>query len=109
MRPPVVTPPESGSKMVARSGPTRAPASAPARLVSTRPLTSRQTLGYAWLCDYVQRYGYAPTLRELSAALGRPGTDAAEDLLAALERRGLVQRDPMRARAIRLLGSGRAA
>lgn len=47
-----------------------------------------------------------PTVRELGAALGISSNNAVADLLAALERKGLLERTPNRARSLRPTSDG---
>ena len=58
---------------------------------------------YDGLCRYYRQYGYAPTLRELTAMLGWASTNSTRHHLAALEEVGLIERDYGAARGIRLL------
>lgn len=51
---------------------------------------------------YRDRYGFAPTVREIGEHLGIGSTNAVCDLLAALERKGLIARVPGSPRAIAL-------
>lgn len=66
------------------------------------PLTQRQAEVLAFLRAFVARHGYAPSLREIANALSIASTNAVNDHLRALGRKGYVERDRMRARSIRL-------
>lgn len=52
--------------------------------------------------------GSPPTHRELGLALGIRSTNAVADLLAGLERRGLVWRAPFKSRVLRVTAAGYA-
>jgi len=58
-------------------------------------------LGY--IKDFVRTAGYPPTVRELCAALGMTSTNAVNDHLKALERKGLISRDRRKGRGIRIV------
>jgi repressor LexA len=66
------------------------------------PKRQRQVL------DFIERFlaghGYPPTLREIGAALEIRSTNAVNDHLLALERKGLISRDRSRSRGIILQG-----
>lgn len=57
----------------------------------------------------VRLRGYPPTIRELGDELGIASTNGVNDHLEALERKGLIERAPMRNRAMRITTAGRAA
>jgi DNA-binding MarR family transcriptional regulator len=57
---------------------------------------------YLVLRTHTLRYGYAPTVREIARALGRLSANAVTRHLNRLAEVGLIEREPGRARAIRL-------
>lgn len=71
---------------------------------AAEPLTPRQQEIYRLIAEHTRRLGYPPTLRELCEATGIKSTNGITDHLAALERKGWIERIDTRARAIRLLG-----
>lgn len=73
-----------------------------------RPLTERQAEVLAFLRERIGRFGQSPTIREIVSEFGFSGTNAAVGHLDALERRGLIRRDPL-ARGIRLVDGSAAA
>lgn len=54
--------------------------------------------------DFIARYeadnGFTPTIRELCGEMGVKSTNAVNDVLKALERKGLIRRSTMKARSI---------
>ena len=58
--------------------------------------------------DNIRRIaGFPPSIRELCLALGVSSTNAVADHLKALEKKGAIQRDRMKARSLRLTRRGR--
>jgi repressor LexA len=68
-------------------------------------LTGRQQEVLNHLVDVMRREGRAPTVREIAAHFRIASPKGVSDHLAALERKGYLQRDPGRARNIRLTRS----
>jgi repressor LexA len=68
-------------------------------------LTERQRA----VLEYIQRStedsGYPPTIREIGEALGIRSTNGVNDHLKALERKGVLQRDTSKSRAIGIRGA----
>jgi SOS-response transcriptional repressor LexA len=58
---------------------------------------------YDYLRRYIGRYRYAPTLREMQAAVGWQSANSATYYLAQLEEVGLIERDYGASRGIRLV------
>ncbi|MFQ4137928.1 transcriptional repressor LexA [Nodosilinea sp. PGN35] len=54
------------------------------------------------LRQWVAIHGYAPTIREMKTALKASSTSSVQDLLERLQRKGLIDRQRGRSRAIRL-------
>ena len=65
-----------------------------------KALTSRQQEALDFLATYIDKNGYAPSVRELCEALGGIGTAAGQGHLIALEVKGFITRQPSIARAI---------
>jgi repressor LexA len=76
---------------------------------SARVLTGRQQEIWDFLVQYVDRWGYPPTVREIGEAVGLASPSTVHAHLANLERAGLVKRDPTKPRALELLGPRRGA
>src|SRR4051812_36888924 len=70
-------------------------------------LTARQRKVLEVIRDSVQRRGYPPSMREIGEAVGLTSTSSVSHQLRALQRKGFLQRDPNRPRAVvvRLPGS----
>lgn len=72
-----------------------------------RGLTDRQQAVLAYIEQYVADVGYPPTIREIGVALDIRSTNGVNDHLKALERKGFIERDESKSRAIQMKqGSG---
>ena len=71
-----------------------------------RKLTGRQREVIAFIRGHQAEHGYAPTIREIGDAMGISSTNAVNDHLKALERKGRIRRTPGASRAIRILEVG---
>lgn len=60
----------------------------------------RQRQVLRFIAQSIASRGVPPTYRELCDLLGVSSTNAVNDLLAALERKGLIRRDVMKSRAV---------
>ncbi|MGW1028512.1 transcriptional repressor LexA [Streptomyces sp. NPDC002577] len=65
-------------------------------------LTSRQESIVRFIADTVQRQGYPPSMREIGTAVSLASTSSVAHHLMALERKGVLYRDPHRPRAYRV-------
>jgi repressor LexA len=65
-----------------------------------RPLTMRQQKVLKVIRDSVARRGYPPSVREIGEAVGLKSPSSVAHQLTALERKGLLRRDPNRPRAV---------
>lgn len=65
--------------------------------------TQRATLDY--ITSHITKHGFAPTIREIGEACGGIKTNAVNDRLIALERKGYISRVIGKARTIRVLGT----
>ncbi|MGH3975460.1 MAG: transcriptional repressor LexA, partial [Pseudonocardiaceae bacterium] len=63
-------------------------------------LTPRQRQVLEVLRDWVERFGYPPSVREIGEAVGLTSTSSVAHQLRALERKGYLRRDPNRPRAV---------
>ena len=69
-------------------------------------LTTRQQEVLDFIADHVRYIGYPPTAREIADALGLASPHSATRFLRALEKKGFIEREPNRSRAIRLVNRG---
>jgi len=63
-------------------------------------LTPRQRRVLEVIRDWVKRFGYPPSVREIGEAVGLTSTSSVAHQLRALERKGDLRRDPNRPRAV---------
>jgi len=68
-------------------------------------LTFRQKEVLEFISDYIQREGYPPTFREIGKRFKVASTNAVNDILEALERKGYIKRRPYLSRSIEIVGS----
>ncbi len=69
-----------------------------------KALTAKQQNVYEYIRKRVGRIGYPPSVREIAQQFGI-STRAAYDHLRAIEKKGHIRRDPMKPRAIEIVGS----
>ena len=69
-----------------------------------KALTAKQQNVYDYIRKKVGRIGYPPSVREIAQQFGI-STRAAYDHLRAIEKKGYIRRDPMKPRAIEIVGS----
>ncbi len=69
-----------------------------------KALTDKQQNVYEYIRQKVGRIGYPPSVREIAQQFGI-STRAAYDHLRAIEKKGHIRRDPMKPRAIEIVGS----
>ena len=65
-------------------------------------LTKRQKAVYEFIRDKIQNRGYGPTVREIGGNFGISSPNGVMCHLKALEKKGLITREPNMSRAIRL-------
>ncbi|KAA2254866.1 transcriptional repressor LexA [Solihabitans fulvus] len=75
----------------------------PAESAENTSLTQRQRRVLEVIRDWVERFGYPPSLREIGEAVGLTSTSSVAHQLRALERKGYLRRDPNRPRAVGVL------
>lgn len=73
--------------------------------VMRRP-TRRQSLVLAFIQEHISHRGYPPTFREISRHFSLSGPNAAAKHVDALERKGLLRRDPGVSRGMEVVGGG---
>ncbi|GGP40890.1 transcriptional repressor LexA [Saccharothrix coeruleofusca] len=78
-------------------------ASAPAEIAGNAGLTLRQRKVLDVIRDWLDRFGYPPSVREIGEAVGLTSTSSVAHQLRALERKGFLRRDPNRPRAVGVL------
>ena len=66
-------------------------------------LTPRQRRILEVIREWVGRFGYPPSVREIGEAVGLTSTSSVAHQLRALERKGYLRRDPNRPRAVGVL------
>jgi repressor LexA len=69
-------------------------------------LTPRQRKVLEVIRDWVERFGYPPSVREIGDAVGLTSTSSVHHQLRTLERKGYLRRDPNRPRAIEVILPG---
>lgn len=77
--------------------------------VDTFDLTARQQAVLDVVRTYASKHGYPPTVREIGATLGLASSSTVHSHLAALERAGIIERDPTKPRALKWGPSATAA
>jgi repressor LexA len=70
-------------------------------------LTERQLEVLRFIANEIEERGYPPTIREIGEALQIASTNGVNDHLKALERKGYLQRDPVKSRALIPTGNAR--
>jgi len=70
---------------------------------AVKSLTERQKEALSFIIDYVEETGYPPTIREIGDELGIKSTNGVNDHLKALEKKGYLERQTGKSRALRPL------
>lgn len=70
--------------------------------------TARQLSILRFIADRIEADGYPPSIRELGIAFEILSTNAVNDHLKALERKGLIERDRETARGLRITKRGKS-
>ncbi len=65
------------------------------------PLTDRQKAVLDFISRSIERRGYPPTLREIGEQFGIRSTNGVNDHLKALEKKGYLEREELKSRALR--------
>src|SRR5262245_4460729 len=68
------------------------------------PLTDRQRAVLDFISRSIERRGYPPTLREIGEHMGIRSTNGVNDHLKALEKKGYLEREDLKSRALRPIG-----
>lgn len=68
--------------------------------MATTQLTERQLEVLRFIATEIEDKGYPPTIREIGEALDIASTNGVNDHLKALEKKGYLQRDPVKSRAL---------
>ncbi len=69
-------------------------------------LTGRQKQVLDFISESIRTRGYPPTLREIGERMGIRSTNGVNDHLKALEKKGYLQRQDLKSRALRVIDSG---
>ena len=77
----------------------------PAEVADAPGLTLRQKRVLEVIRDWVERFGYPPSVREIGEAVGLTSTSSVAYQLRALEKRGYLRRDPNRPRAVGVMAA----
>ena len=77
----------------------------PAEVAEAPGLTLRQKRVLEVIRDWVERFGYPPSVREIGEAVGLTSTSSVAYQLRALEKRGYLRRDPNRPRAVGVMAA----
>jgi repressor LexA len=72
-------------------------------------LTDRQLEVLRFIAHEIESRGYPPTIREIGEGLDIASTNGVNDHLKALEKKGYLQRDPVKSRALIPTAAGREA
>jgi len=75
------------------------------RASEREPLTEKQQLVFDFIRSSINERGYPPTLREIGEHFRIRSTNGVNDHLKALERKGYLQREELKSRALRPVGS----
>ncbi|MBB5959949.1 repressor LexA [Saccharothrix tamanrassetensis] len=75
----------------------------PVDIAGNAGLTLRQRKVLDVIRDWLDRFGYPPSVREIGEAVGLTSTSSVAHQLRALERKGFLRRDPNRPRAVGVL------
>src|SRR5512136_3961 len=65
------------------------------------PLTDRQKAVLEFISQSIESRGYPPTLREIGEHMGIRSTNGVNDHLKALEKKGYLEREDLKSRALR--------
>jgi repressor LexA len=76
-------------------------------MADSNRLTDRQRAIYEFIREKIESRGYGPTVREIGLAFKIKSPNGVMCHLKALQTKGLINRDPMHARAIQLVGHRR--
>jgi repressor LexA len=71
------------------------------REASEKPATERQRKILDVIASFTSEHGYPPSVREIGERVGLSSSSTIHAHLKALERHGLIQRDPTKPRALR--------
>ena len=77
--------------------------------MSTLQPTDRQLEVLRFIATEIEARGYPPTIREIGEALDIASTNGVNDHLKALDKKGYLQRDPVKSRALIPTAAGREA
>jgi repressor LexA len=77
-------------------------------MAAMKALTPRQRDVLRVIAAFEADNGHMPTYREIAAIIGVSSTNAVNDILCELERKGAIWRAPMKSRAMRITDKGKA-
>ena len=67
--------------------------------------TDKQLRVLNFVNEQIKKEGYAPTVREICKALDLKSTSTVHGYLARLEKKGLIQKNALKPRTIRVVGN----
>ena len=67
-------------------------------------LTKRQRQIFDFIIEKKRQVGYPPSVREIGAGVGLSSSSTVHSHLTALEKKGLIKRDPTKPRALEIMG-----
>ena len=77
----------------------------PTMMEEKEPLTDRQQAVLDFIARSIEKRGYPPTLREIGEHMGIRSTNGVNDHLKALEKKGYLEREDLKSRALRPISS----
>lgn len=70
----------------------------------TKQITEKQQQILDYINNSISDKGYPPSVREICLAVGLKSTSTVHGYLQSLEKKGLIQRDPTKPRAVKVIG-----
>lgn len=74
-----------------------------------KKLTEKQQQILDFVNSQVEEKGYPPSVREICSAVGFKSTSTVHSYLERLEKNGLINKDPTKPRALKVLGGGKSS
>ena len=96
------SPPRYQMPLASKSGPATSPRAAPAPVASRLTGMEREILDF--MVHYLRANTYQPSIREIGERFGIKSTKTVSEHLRSLAEKGVLERDPSRSRAVRIVG-----
>ena len=74
-------------------------------MAKSNKATEKQLRVLNFVNEQIQKDGFAPTVREICQALDLKSTSTVHGYLARLEKKGLIQKNALKPRTIRIVGN----